>query len=366
MLSAIFGIQGPLERNLPPPKMCSKMPFSPLEKKNLRCFSAFLPNMFFLKISVSKRCLSLTAVKASLRFTPRGFPPFLGCGFPRPEGIASILIRFTPSPGPSWLFGTSDLGRTELRWWDVFFGRWKLVVFSESLKKVGGFMVGQPTPPLMYPSRKKALLYTPLCLEGGRQEGVGWLAIMNFSGLCWWNPKSFLVFQLKQIFELVDIFINWFPTRKHGEWMQFFHPLGISRKAWAEKTILFRSCQATNDTLFELKGRLEETTGFLRHSPNPNWSCHQQHILVVPSGIPSQSGRSGFCISTVLTFAGGVSLKKWSLGWESWPRSNGGRLSPKKVLFNQVPCEPILSLSTCRRKRNIFQSIQLLVFRGFV
>ena len=170
-----------------PPKMCSKIPFSPLEKKNLRCFSAFLPNMFFLKISVSKRCLSLTAVKASLRFTPRGFPPFLWCGFPRPEGIALILIRFTPSPGPSWLFGTSDLGRTELRWWDVFFGRWKLVVFSESLKKVGGFMVGQPTPPLMYPSRKKALLY---------------------------NPKSFLVFQLKQIFELVDIFINWFPTRK--------------------------------------------------------------------------------------------------------------------------------------------------------
>ena len=159
---------GTIWEKFAPPKMCSKMPFSPLEKKNLRCFSAFLPDMFFLKISVSKRCLSLTAVKTSLRFTPRGFPPFLWCGFPRPEGIASILIRFTPSPGPSWLFGTSDLGRTELRWWDVFFGRWKLVVFSESLKKVGGFMVGQSTPLLMYPSRKKALLYTPLCLEGGR------------------------------------------------------------------------------------------------------------------------------------------------------------------------------------------------------
>lgn len=233
-----------------PPKMCSKMPFSPLEKNTSGVFLRFYPTCFFLKISVSKRCLSLTAVKASLRFTPRGFPPFLGCGFPRPEGIASILIRFTPSPGPSWLFGTSDLGRTELRWWDVFFGRWKLVVFSESLKKVGGFMVGQPTPL--------------------RQEGVGWLAIMKFSGICWWNPKSFSCFPT-----LVDIFINWFPTRKHGEWMQFFPPLrNLTKSLGWKKNVIFRSCQATNETLFELKGRLEETTGLL-NTPNPHWSCHQ-------------------------------------------------------------------------------------------
>lgn len=267
-----------------PPKMCSKMPFSPLEKKTSGVFPRFYPTCFFLKISVSKRCLSLTAVKASLRFTPRGFPPFLGCGFPRPEGIASILIRFTPSPGPSWLFGTSDLGRTELRWWDVFFGRWKLVVFSESLKKVGGFMVGQPTPL--------------------RQEGVGWLAIMKISGICWWNPKSFSCFPT-----LVDIFINWFPTRKHGEWMQFFPPLrNLTKSLGWKKKRYFSKLSGYKRNTFWAKRKVGRDNGVIEYSKSPLELPPACLFLVVPNGIPSQIGRLGFCISTVLTFAGGVSL----------------------------------------------------------
>lgn len=168
------------------------------------------------------------------------------------------------------------MGRTEGDGEMFFFGRWKLVVFGESLKKVGEFMVGQPTPPLMYPSRKKALLYTPLCLEGVRQEGVGWLAIMNFSGICWWNPKSFSCFPTQKDFWVGRHIHQLIPHPKTWRVDAVFPPLrNLTKSLGWKKNVIFRSCQATNDTFFELKGRLEGTTGLLRHSPNPHWSCHQ-------------------------------------------------------------------------------------------